>query len=423
MSDHTRNKLLVIIRREYSTRVKSKGFLLGTVLTPLLLVALMLVLSVLMSGGVRADFRVVVLDQTEDAAVYERARALLVAENAQLDRFHISRETVGATGIEVRKRELAEVIGDGKLDAYVVVPAAVLDEGKIAYYAGNVADFIAAMQVENAFNAAVGDRRLSRSGLDPARIGELRRGVVMEKFDARGKRDGRGKIIAAFALMSILCLSVLGYGAHVMSAVIEEKQTRVVEVLISSVSSFPLMLGKLIGVGLVGLTQYGVWATGALIVGYVAAAQSPFASFQLPRVPISLLIFFVVYFLLGYALYATLYALVGGIVSNEDDGQQMQIPLMILILLAPLAASFVWRKPDGAVAAAVSLFPFFSPFTMFLRIAVGQPPLWQILLSIVLMVATIFGAVWLAAKFYRIGLLMHGERPTLPEMAKWLRYD
>lgn len=423
MSDHTRNKLLVIIRREYSTRVKSKGFVIGTILTPLLLAALILLLSVLMGGGMRADFRVVVLDQTVDAATYERARELLVAENERLDRFQVSREAVGATQFEARKRELAAEIGEGKLDAYVVVPATVLDEGKIAYHTGNVADFIAAMRVENAFSAAVGDRRLSRSGLDPARIGELSRGVVMEKFDARGTSDNRGAVVVAFALMSVLCLSVLGYGAHVMSAVIEEKQTRVVEVLISSVSSFPLMLGKLIGVGMVGLTQYGVWAIGAGVLSYVVAAQSPFASFQLPHVPASLLFFFVVYFLLGYSLYATLYAMVGGIVSNEDDGQQMQFPLMILILLAPLAASFVWRKPDGVVAAAVSLFLFFSPFTMFLRIAVGQPPPWQILLSIVLMVATILGAVWLAAKFYRIGLLMHGKRPTLPELAKCLRYD
>ena len=423
MSDHTRNKLLVIIKREYLTRLRSKGFVIGTILTPLLLAALVLVLSVLLGGGVRADFRLLVLDQTEDASIYERAREVLVAENAQLDRFQVSREAVGAHSLEARKRELAGEVGEGKLDAYVVVPATVLDEGRVAYYAGNIADFISAMRVENAFNAAVGDRRLSRSGLDPARLGELKRGVLMEKFDARGKGEGRGKIIAAFVLMSILCISVLGYGAHVMSAIIEEKQTRVVEVLISSVRAFPLMLGKLVGVGLVGLTQYGVWAIGAGVVGYLAATQSPFASFQLPRVPATLLFFFVVYFLLGYALYATLYALVGGIVSNEDDGQQMQMPLMILILLAPLAASFVWRKPDGALAATVSLFPFFSPFTMFLRIAVGQPPLWQILLSITLMVATIFGAVWLASKFYRIGLLMHGTRPTLPELAKWLRYD
>jgi ABC-2 type transport system permease protein len=209
-----------------------------------------------------------------------------------------------------------------------------------------------------------------------------------------------------------------------MSAVIEEKQSRVIDILASSVSAFSLLLGKLIGVGLLGLTQYIVWGVYAVILSSLAVAQSlAFGSFQLPSISASLMFFFVVYFILGYFLYAALYAIVGAVVSNEDDGQQMQIPLMMLILLAPLASSLVWRKPDSIVATAVSLFPFFSPFAMFLRIAIEQPPIWQIVLSIVLMIVAIFGAIWLAAKFYRVGLLMYGKRPTLPEMAKWLKYS
>ena len=133
------------------------------------------------------------------------------------------------------------------------------------------------------------------------------------------------------------------------------------------------------------------------------------------------MVFFVLYFLLGYFLYATLYVMVGGMVSSDDDGQQMQIPLMMLILLAPVASSFVWRQPDNILATTISLFPFFSPFAMFLRIAVHEPPLWQIALSILLMIGTILGAVWLAAKLYRVGVLMYGKRPTLTEMAIWMR--
>lgn len=194
--------------------------------------------------------------------------------------------------------------------------------------------------------------------------------------------------------------------------------------LLSSVEPFSLMLGKLVGVGLVGLTQYAVWAVCAVFLSGLTVAHSPaFGSFKLPHISVSLMVFFVVYFLLGYFLYATLFVMVGGIVSNEEDGQHMQFPLMILILLAPVASSFVWRQPDSIPATTISLFPFFSPFAMFLRIAIQQPPLWQIALSILLMIASILGAVWLAAKFYRIGVLMYGKPPTLPEMAKWLRYS
>ncbi len=418
------DKLLVIIKREYLTRVKSKGFVIGTILTPLLLASLLLLPALLMRAGSRTDYRLVVLDQTGDDALYQRAVGLLTADNASHDRFHVRREAVNEIESETSRRELSREIREGKLDSYVVIPAAVLDEGKIAYHAKNVGDFIAETRVENAFNTAVSEGRMRRSGLQVEQIGALSRKIVMEKFNERGEGEDWRKIIMAFSLMGILCLTVLAYGGHIMSAVIEEKQSRIIEVLLSSVRPFPLMLGKLVGVGLVGLTQYSVWAVGAVLLGSLSAAQSPaLGSFRLPHVPVSLMVFFVVYFLLGYFLYATLFVMVGGIVSDEEDGQQMQMPLMILILLAPVASSFVWRQPDSVLATTISLFPFFSPFAMFLRIAIQQPPLWQIALSILLMIATILGTVWLAAKLYRVGVLMYGKHPTLPEIAKWLRYS
>ena len=166
------------------------------------------------------------------------------------------------------------------------------------------------------------------------------------------------------------------------------------------------------------------WAGSAVLLSSLAAGQAlAFGLVKLPHIPFSLMAAFVIYFLLGYFLYATLFAMLGSLVSNEDDGQQLQLPLMILILLAPLAANFVWRKPDLLSATVISLFPFFSPFAMVLRIAIGEPPVWQIAVSILLMLATILGAVWIAAKFYRVGALMYGKRPTLPEIATWWRYS
>jgi ABC-2 type transport system permease protein len=416
------DKLLVIIKREYLTRVASKGFVIGTILTPLLMASLLLLPALLMGRGARTDYRVVVLDQTGDVALYERAAGLLTAEDARNARFQMRREAVSEIQSETRRQELNREIGEGKLDSYVVIPALVLDEGKIAYHAKNIGDFIAETRVENAFNTAVIERRMTRSGLDVEQIGGLSRKIIMEKFNERGEGEDWRKIITAFLLMGILCLTVLAYGGHIMSAVIEEKQSRIIEVLLSSVEPFPLVLGKLVGVGLVGLTQYAVWAVCAVLLSGLTASQSTaLGSFRLPHISASLMFFFVMFFLLGYFLYATLFVMVGGIVSNEEDGQQMQLPLMMLILLAPVASSFVWRQPDSVFAITISLFPFFTPFAMFLRIAIQQPPLWQIALSILLMIATILGAVWLAAKLYRVGVLMYGKRPTLPEMAKWLR--
>jgi ABC-2 type transport system permease protein len=265
---------------------------------------------------------------------------------------------------------------------------------------------------------------MKRSGINVEQLNALSQKIVMEKFNERGEGQGGARIILAFALMGILCITIMAYGTHLMSAVIEEKQSRIMEVLISSVKPFTLMFGKLLGVGMVGLTQYVVWSISGILLSSFAAMQSSMLGlFNMPQISVSLMIFFVIYFLLGYFLYATLYTMVGGVVSNEEDGQQMQLPLMALILLAPLATSFVWRMPESALATAISIFPFFSPFGMFLRIAIAQPPWWQIALSILLLVAAIFGAVWLTARFYRIGVLMYGKRPTIAEMGKWLKYS
>jgi ABC-2 type transport system permease protein len=206
--------------------------------------------------------------------------------------------------------------------------------------------------------------------------------------------------------------------------VLEEKQSRIIEVLLSSVRPFDLMLGKLIGIGMVGLTQYLIWAFFGLLIGVIAALPAISASWSsIPRIPVAQLIFFVVFFVLGYFLYATLYAMVGAIVSSEEDGQQVQLPVTMTLVIPMLMLSMVMRNPNGTVSTILSMIPIFSPVLMFLRIGLQMPPWWQIALSIALLIMTILGLVWVAAKIYRVGVLMYGKRPTLPELAKWLRYS
>ena len=418
------DKLLAIIKREYLTRVQSKGFIIGTVLTPLLMSSLVLLPALLIGKEWRTNYRLMVLDQTKDLALCESVKKYLVADNERAYRFQVRHEAASEAQLETRKQELNQEIREDKLDAYVVIPATVLDQGKITYHAKDLNNFVANMRVDNALNTAVIEQRIIRLGVEASRVGEVSQRIEIEKFNERGEGEDRRGIAMAFGLMGLLCLSVLIYGTHILSAVIEEKESRIIEVLLSSVRPLPLMLGKLIGVGMVGLTQYLVWAGCAVLLTGPAMSQVlSFGSFNLPHLSVSLMIYFVIYFLLGYFLYATLYVMAGAIVSNEEDGQQIQFPLMMLIVLAPAATVFVWRSPDSVTAIIISLIPFFSPAAMFFRIAVQRPPWWQITLSIVLMIAAILGAIWLAAKFYRVGVLMYGKRPTLPELAKWLKYS
>jgi ABC-2 type transport system permease protein len=172
------------------------------------------------------------------------------------------------------------------------------------------------------------------------------------------------------------------------------------------------------------LTQYVVWVVSGLALSALSAVASvAVAGFDLPKISVSLMIFFMVYYLLGYFLYAALYAMIGAIVSNEDDGQQAQWPVSMTFAMSFVLSTLAMENPNGVAVTILSLIPFFGPSLMFLRIAIGSAPAWQIAASITLLILTIVVVTWIAAKIYRVGVLMYGKRPTLPELARWLRYS
>jgi ABC-2 type transport system permease protein len=416
------DKLLAIIKREYTTRVKSKGFIFGTIITPLFMAALVFMPMLFMGKSGQTSHRLVVLDQTQTETIYQRAREQLTREKESL--FEVRRETITADRLEARQQELNADIKAERLDGYVVLPPDVLQSGKIFRRTKNVNDFTTNRTIRDAFNAAIIWQRLTNAGINAQAIEALSKNIEVEFINDRGEKESPlGQWALSFLLGIILYVTILVYGIYVLQGVIEEKQSRIVEVLLSSVKPFQLLLGKVLGIGLVSLTQITVWAVSFGIVSALAAAQAiAFGSFKIPRIPVSTLLFFGVYFVLGYFLYATLYALVGAMVSNQEDGQQAQFPITMSIAISMAFSSFIMTKPDSTASVIVSLIPFFSPILMFMRITVQQPPWWQIALSIALLIGAIFGAVWLAAKIYRVGVLMYGKRPSLPELMKWLKY-
>jgi ABC-2 type transport system permease protein len=416
------DKLLAIIKREYFTRIKSKGFILGTILTPLLMAGLIFVPMLFIGKGSKTAHRLVVLDQARDETIYQRAQAHLVAEKETS--FAVRREAITAERLEARQQELNQEIKAGRLDGYVVLPADVITQGKLFRRTKNVNDFDTNRRIRDAFNDAIIEQRLLNAGVKPHEIEAISKDISIDFLNERGEKESPlGQWGLSFLLGIILYVTILVYGLYVLQGVIEEKQSRIVEVLLSSVKPFQLMLGKVLGLGLVSLTQILVWAVSLGLVSALAAAQAiAFGSFKIPRIPLSVLFFFAVYFVLGYFLYATLYALVGSIVSSQEDGQQAQFPVTMCIAIPMALASFIMTKPDSMVSVVFSLIPLFSPILMFMRITVQQPPWWQIALSIGLLLGTIFGTVWLAAKIYRVGVLMYGKRPSLPELMKWLKY-
>ncbi|MGH9936394.1 MAG: ABC transporter permease [Blastocatellia bacterium] len=417
-------KLKAIIKREYLTRVRTKSFILWTALSPLLMLALILA-PLMLARGLRQQQIVSILDQTNDATLYERVRQALAADENSFDRYELRHEAAqDGENVEARRRRLNEQLVKGEIVGYAIVPAGVFaPPGKITFYTKGFGDFARSLDLEKAFNEAIIEWRLAKEGVNPARVSELTKGVRIETLNEHGQRDSKDFWLS-FALLLLLYMMIWMYGLMVMQGIVEEKQSRIVEVLLSSVKPFQLMLGKLIGIGLASLTQVMAWSLSLLALSLLSAAPLLAASsIKVPRISTMLIVFFVVYFVLGYFLYSSLFAIVGAMVSTEADAQQAQAPVTIALIIPLLLLLPALRNPNSLATTILSLVPFFSPIMMFARMTIQQPPWWQIALSLVLMVGALFGAVWAAAKIYRVGVLMYGKPPTLPELAKWLKYS
>jgi ABC-2 type transport system permease protein len=230
----------------------------------------------------------------------------------------------------------------------------------------------------------------------------------------------RAVFFTILSMVMVLYVTTLLYGINVMRAILDEKTSRIMEVMLSVARPWEMMAGKILGVGAVGLTQILIWGVFASVPASMGLVVM--ASMLKGILSIKLLVYFGVFFLLGYVLYSALCAAVGSMVNSEQEAQQLQFLVMLPMIAGVIIMVSSLENPGSSLAVAGSLFPLTAPLVMFLRIALGAAPPLQIALSIALMVATAAGLVWLCARIYRIGILMYGKKPTLPELMKWIRY-
>jgi ABC-2 type transport system permease protein len=435
-------KILVIIKREYLARVRTRAFLIGTIITPVFLVLLGAVPAFLASRG-GGERYIAVLDQSGDPGLFDsfekkikegdskgkddqEGKSDQEGRSDQQLGIHLTRVVVppDADWDQLKKAYQEDARKDSD-KGYLVLPSRVLDDAQPEYNAKNTSDFFTKEKLERSLSDAITDRRLVRAGFGQSNISQYTKHVslVTNKVDEKGETHDSGQSFAiGFVMLLFIYMTTLMYGISMMRGVIEEKQSRIVEVVISSVKPFQMMMGKLIGVGAVGLTQYLIWVFSAATLASVGIKAFGGSKLQIPAIPSSMLICFVVYFLLGYFLYATLYAMVGSMCSSEDDSQQLSMPVTMLLVIPMMVFWVVIRDPNGSAAIAMSMIPFFAPTLMMMRIAVISPPLWQVLLSMALMLVTIVAIVWVASKIYRVCILMYGKRPSLADIGRFLRY-
>jgi ABC-2 type transport system permease protein len=325
------------------------------------------------------------------------------------------------------RKSVRGMIDRDEADAYLLIPQDPNQEdARFEFRSRKGSDFFSNDVFTNALNDAVKSQRLANANIDEAKLELLNSDIDLDSkgIDESGaEKDTSGVFAASFAIGLMIYITLAIYGQAIMAAVVEEKETRIAEILFSSARPFQLMMGKLVGVSLAGLTQFSIWlATGVILIS-AAALQSDLGPLvaSLPSISPWMIALFLGYFLIGFFLYASIFALIGSMVTTVQEGGQFAFPPILIMLAAFYFCFAVIRDPNSSVSFWVSIAPFMAPITMPVRILAETPPLWQIALSMFVNIAAIIGLVWFAARVYRVGMLMYGKRATIPEMLKWVR--
>jgi len=416
------SRVVTIVRKEYLERVRSKSFVIGTLLGPALM-SMFIVLPILLAESGGDDERTVgVIDLSGNW--FDEFEAALVDQG----RTHIRLLRIGCEGRELADcvEELKGMILDESIHSGVVISADFLESRQASFYNKSVSSLVVRDEVlRPALNRVLREGRFAAAAVDTSLYGYLAARTEWQSISItpEGGEEAQDEAVGfamAFILIMIIYIMVIMYGSHTLTAVIDEKSSRMAEVLLASVSTGNLMLGKVLGIGLAGLTQFAIWALAFFGLSQRGVSVGEFTldvGFLSPVILIS----FVMFFVLGFFLYATLYAGVGAMCNTVQDSQQFHTPLAMGMVIPMLLLSLVLRSPDSTLAVVLSLVPLFSPVLMFMRVCVETPPFWQIGLSWLLMAVSIWLAARGAGKLFRLGILMHGASPTWATLIKALR--
>ena len=441
------NKIVTVIKREYMTRVKSKGFIFSLCLMPALMCGMIFLSGLLATIEPKTEEmkKLAVVDETNE--IFAQMQTALAGHPTFQHKGKLVYQLSEASATtEETKTVLRERVNTRELYAYLEIPKDVFANGEVRFYAKTATNFDVQRALRRIISDIVRNERFAESGYSQSEVRQLMRSVKFSAYaikSSKGK-DGGAEVESAietgarlgigYVLVFVLYTFVIIYANSIMRSVLEEKTTRIVEVIISSVKPYQLLLGKLVGVCSVCLTMFAIWVLfGVLLIMNI---DPLLGIFGIKNLPMQLLIvigtikassaevltYFFIYFIIGFFMYSTLYAIVGAICNSEEEAQQTGAPLPILLIVPLMLMFSLFRIPDSTLSVLLSHVPFFSPILMFMRINVLMPPLWEIILNILLMCLTVLLVTLVSAKIYRVGILMYGKRPTLGQLWQWARY-
>lgn len=422
-------QIFLVIKREYMTRIKSKAFILVTILLPLGMIAFVGVTIGIALWETETEHKISVLDETGD--LYPR----LVEIDS--DRY----QDAGSLSVD----SLRSMVISKDIEGYIVLNDMHVDSTtstELVYGGGGGITFL--NSVESDLRDVIREERLARANVseDVRNIYSSSAEMVTRKLSEEGieEDDDAGFRTGIGMVMGVIIFGVLfGYGGWLTRSVIEEKTSRIIEVIASSVKPIELLIGKILGIAGLAVSQFAVWIiTG---IGLTAAATpiaamflggqaenlegaevgAEMAMFEIPTIETSLIIYFILFFILGYLIYSSLFAAIGSAVDSETDTQQLMLPISAPIFIAYLLLFRIVEAPDSSLAVISSLVPFFSPILMISRIAITDVPFWEIGTSVVLMLLTFAGTMWLSAKIYSVGILSYGKSANFRELWKWIK--
>ena len=435
------NKIGLIIKREYFTRVKKRSFIIMTFLGPLLIAAIYIVPILLALHADNEKRTIAVVDQS-----HWFERQFVSTDNQTFIRLD---------GISIDSTK--KLVQQGFFDIALYIPETQLNiPSSAVVYSMKQVPLSVEEHIRDVMKNEIQVQKLIASGVDPEILESIKTSInlsVIRMDEEGGEKETFTEVqfILGLFLAVLIYMFIMMFGGQVMQGVSEEKSSRIIEVIVSSVKPFQLMMGKIIGVSLVALTQFVMWIllTGVIYVGFSAAvgishpeaiSQGTVMTQEISSSNImdneavqevlnivhsidfgTIIVSFVVFFLLGYLLYATMFAAIGSLVDNNTDSQQFTLPVTVPLIIAIISAIYIVNDPDSSLAVWMSMIPFTSPVVMMVRIPFGIP-IWQVVVSALLLAGSFVGMTWVAAKIYRTGILMYGKKPTYKEIFKWLKY-
>jgi ABC-2 type transport system permease protein len=420
-------QIYLVLKREYITRVRSKGFIWATILVPVgfaAVIGIMVFITVWESGDI---FEVGIKDETGQIA------PSLIDLN--------ERRYIDHTGLGIDS--LRTLVQQDVITGYIVITEENITEPlnpELIYRGSGGIEFL--MSVESDFRQVIREERLRRAEVSEEiqEIYETRISLDTRRLTREGEEEDDDTVFLSFVGMIlgiIIFISIFSYGGYITRGVIEEKTNRIIEVIASSVKPIELLTGKMAGVGALAITQFTIWILAFIGLSTVAGplamsmmdtssqmggteAELP-AFLDFPAIETSLMIYFILFFILGYLLYSSLFAAIGSAADSDTDTQQLMMPVTIPIMIAYFIMFHTWRSPDSMLSVVSSIIPFFSPILMVTRIAITDVPFWQIGASILLMVLTFAGTMWLSSKIYKVGILSYGSTASFKDIMKWIK--